>query len=200
MARPPKAPRTLKGRALALLAQREQSRVELRRKLLRHALAEEALAEGSLAEGAQGEDDLAEDALGPAQAGHDESPQHDEQDGRESRLPAAARVEALLDWLEAHRYLSEQRFTESRVHARAPRFGNLRIRMELAQHRLELSPEAEQALIESEFERARAVRERKFGALPANAAERARQARFLGARGFSAEVVRRVLRAGGDED
>ena len=42
---------------------------------------------------------------------------------------AAEQVEAVLDWLQAHRYLSEERFVESRVHARAARFGNLRIRL-----------------------------------------------------------------------
>ena len=149
-----KPQRSLKGRALALLAQRDQSRVELRRKLLRHALAE------------------------------DEA----------NAAPAAARVDALLDWLEAQRFLSQQRFAESRVHARAPRFGNLRIRLELAQHQVVLSAEAAQALADSELERARAVRARKFPQSPLTAAERARQTRFLGVRGFSADVVRRVMR------
>jgi regulatory protein len=49
-----KQPRSLKARALQLLAQREQSRTELRRKLLRHARAE--LAE----EAASGDSDAAE--------------------------------------------------------------------------------------------------------------------------------------------
>ena len=66
-------------------------------------------------------------------------------------------VEALLDWLEANRFLSAERFVESRVHARAARFGNLRIRPELAQHGVALSPEAAQALAESELQRAAAV-------------------------------------------
>ena len=43
-----KAPLSLKGRALTLLAQREQSASELRRKLLRHARADE-VAEGDAA-------------------------------------------------------------------------------------------------------------------------------------------------------
>ena len=113
----------------------------------------------------------------------------------DSESPApAARVEALLDWLEAHKYLSQERFVESRVHARAARFGNLRIRQELQQHEAALSAEAAQALKDSELQRARQVRERKFAQVPAGAAEQARQARFLAGRGFSAEVIRRVLR------
>lgn len=117
-------------------------------------------------------------------------------DGTESDATddPATRVDALLDWLEAHRYLSEERFAESRVHARAGRFGNLRIRQELAQHQVALTPAAEQALKDTEMARAREVWQRRYGAPATSAAERARHARFLTGRGFSAETVRRVLR------
>jgi len=158
----------LKGRALQWLAQREQSRAELRRKLVPHALAEDAAA--------------AEAGSPPAE------------------FAPAARVEAVLDWLEAHQYLSQERFVESRVHARAARFGNLRIRQELKQHQVALSPEAALVLRESELQRARAVRDRKFAAWPQSAQQRAKQARFLAGRGFSAEVIGRVLRSPADPD
>lgn len=108
-----------------------------------------------------------------------------------------ARVVEVLDWLEAHRYLCEQRFTESRIHVRAARHGNLRIQQELAQHGIALDPQAAQALKASEVDRARDVWSRKFDAPAADAAGRARQARFLTGRGFSAETVRRVLRETG---
>ncbi|WP_235971506.1 regulatory protein RecX [Azohydromonas caseinilytica] len=112
---------------------------------------------------------------------------------------AESAVEELLDWLQAQRYLSEQRFAESRVHARAGRFGNLRIRQELAQHGVALDAEATQRLRDTELERCRAVWARKFGAEPpADAAARARQMRFLAGRGFSADVIRRVLQASED--
>ena len=154
---------SLKGRALQLLAQRDQSRVELRAKLLRYAAAEvRARAEG--------------------EAGDDEGE------------PRQGEVDALLDWLEAHRYLSAERFVESRVHAREARFGNRRIRAELAQHGVTLSAEAASALAESELQRAAAVRERRFAAPPGDAGERAAQARFLAGRGFSPEVIQRLLR------
>ena len=111
----------------------------------------------------------------------------------------------MLDWLEAHQHLSQERFVESRIHARAPRFGNLRIRQELKQHQVALPPQAAQALRDSELQRALAVRERKFDAPPSNLAERARQARFLAGRGFSPDVIVRALRgsvraAADDED
>ena len=167
-----KPQRSLKARALRWLAQREQSRAELRRKLMPHALAEaEAEAEAM-----------------PAAAVSMSAP-------LSGQTSPAARVDAVLDWLEAHQHLSQERFVESRIHARAPRFGNLRIRQELKQHQVLLPPLAAQGLRDTELERARAVRERKFGAPPENVGERARQARFLAGRGFSPDVIGRVLRA-----
>jgi len=153
--------RSLKSRALQLLAQRDQSRLELRRKLLGHARHREA---------------------DPA-AGADVDPS-----------AVVAEVDALLDWLEANRFLSDVRFAESRVHARAQRFGVQRIRSDLAQHAVELSPDLAASLAASEIERAAAVRARRFAAPPASAAEHAAQSRFLLGRGFSPEIVQRLMR------
>ncbi len=158
--------RSLKSRALQLLAQRDQSRLELRRKLLRHAR--------------DCDSDGAADRDGDAAVA--------------AVAAAAEQVEALLDWLEAKRFLSSERFVESRVHAREARFGNLRIRSELAQHDLALSPEIAARLAETELSRASAVRERRFIAPPRDAAERAAQSRFLAARGFSPELIHRLMR------
>jgi len=156
-----KAERSLKSRALQALAQRDQSRLELRGKLLRQARSREA----------------------DAAAGADVDP-----------AAIEAEVDALLDWLEANRFLSDARFAESRVHARAKRFGVQRIRSELAQHAVELSPELAASLAASEIERAAGVRARRFASLPASAAERAAQSRFLLGRGFSPELVQRLMR------
>ena len=169
---------SLKGRGLALLAQRDHSRIELKHKLMPHARAEVEQARASEHRG--GKDEPHSDADMDADA--------------VAVVPAADRVAEVLDWLQSHRFLSEERFAESRVHARAPKFGNLRIRHELSQHGVTLTPEALQQLAQTEFERAREVRQRKFETPPANATEQARQARFLAARGFSADVVGRLMR------
>jgi regulatory protein len=179
---------SLKGRALQWLAQREHSRLELRRKLMRQARA----------------DLLARLAAHPTQAGdvHDSTHQPQADVDASAAGPAAAsiadEVDALLDWLQSHRYLSEERFVESRVYARQSRFGNLRIRQELSQHAVELTADLSADLMQSEHERARAVRQRKFGDAAASLSDRARQARFLAGRGFSAEVIWQVLRELGD--
>ncbi len=128
-----------------------------------------------------------------AQGASDDSPVADEAHGPE-------RIDALLDWLEAEKYLSRERFGESRVRVRAARYGNLRIRQELQQHEITLDDAAAQALAQSELERARALAARRFAAPAADLAERARQARFLIGRGFSHEVVRQVTRATADDE
>ena len=112
----------------------------------------------------------------------------------------AAEVESLLDWLAEHRYLSEARFIESRVHARAARFGQRRIAHELGQHGATLDADTAERLRASEFARAQALWTRRFGAEPAaDAALRAKQMRFLAGRGFASDVIRRVVK-GSDED
>lgn len=180
-----KQPLSLKGRALAWLAQREHSEAELRRKLLRHARAEAAAKErlpgAAHPAGGVGVEDAADAAAAESDAADD----------------AESRVGAVIAWLHAHHYLSEERFVESRVHARSARYGNLRIRQELAQHGLSLPPDAAQALKDSELERAAAVWQRKFDSPAADPAGRARQARFLAQRGFSPEIIARVLRQAG---
>jgi regulatory protein len=170
---------SLKAKAVAYLAQREHSRIELRRKLLAWIARRARVAAAS---------PLAADASAPLPA------------DASAPLPGEAEVDALLDALAHQGLLSAERFVETRVHARAARFGNLRIRHELSQHGLELDPEQARTLAESEFSRARAVWTRRYGSPPQDAAERARQMRFLAARGFSADVVRRVVGGEAAED
>ena len=179
------AARSLRSRALQLLAQRDQSQAELRRKLLAHVRESKRRASLQTPDGA-----AAPDRPVSNEGDSGEPPSHD----------GAAEVDAVLAWLEARRFLSDDRFAESRATARASRYGNVRIRLELARHDVALTPEAEQALVESELARAKAVRNRKFSALPSSAAERARQTRFLMARGFSGDVIRRLLRSAGEND
>lgn len=116
--------------------------------------------------------------------------------------PHADPPEALapvLDELQAKGFINEARVADSLVHRKAERFGAARVRAELQAKGLstELVDGAVQQLRASEAERAQAVWARKFGAPPRDPAERARQMRFLAARGFAAEVVRRVVPAFG---
>ncbi len=174
----PRPTLSLKAKALSLIAQREQSRLELRRKLLAHI---DRLARAA--------------AHAPAAANGSAVP-----DDSPSDPPDERQVDELLEWLTAKDLLSAERFVETRVTARATRFGNLRIRQELAQHGLEVDEQTDSSLKASELPRAHAVWAKRFGAPAADAAGRAKQMRFLAARGFSAETVRRVVKGEGAED
>jgi regulatory protein len=107
-----------------------------------------------------------------------------------------------LDELERKGYLNEQRAAESLVHRRAAQYGAARLRQEMQDKGLarELIERTLAGLQDSELARAREVWRRRFEALPADAKERAKQTRFLLARGFSGEVVRRVLGSDSVED
>ena len=104
-------------------------------------------------------------------------------------------LDAVLEALRLGGWLSEQRFAESLVHRKASRQGTRRILNELRQHHLPETTISEVAkqLEGSEFERARAVWLKKYGVAPADAKEYARQFRYMAARGFRADGLRRIL-------
>jgi regulatory protein len=138
---------SLKARALRLLARREHSREELRRKLAPHV--------------AEGED-----------------------------------VEALLDDLVKRGWLSDVRFAEQSIRAKARRFGPLK----LAQHLRAKGVDEEtiargfRAAVADGVSSMESVWQSRFHAAPADERERARQVRFLQGRGFALEEVLHFLR------
>ncbi|WP_334157122.1 recombination regulator RecX [Oryzomicrobium sp.] len=143
--------RSLRERAVALLARREHSRSELARKLAPHAESREEL-------------------------------------------------DRLLDELAARKLLSDDRYAEMRVTVRAGRYGNQRLRQELATAGVDDATIATAlAQADDESSRAKSVWQKKFGTPAADAAERAKQMRFLAQRGFSMEIIRRVVRGLDDE-
>ncbi|TDM05832.1 MAG: recombination regulator RecX [Ideonella sp. MAG2] len=178
---------SLKAQALALLARREYSRSELHKRLLAHA---RKLAAAAAQVPPVDPWDHEAAAAQPTPTPLAEAP---------SAEALHAEVEAVLDWLAARQYQSDVRFVEARVNARVARHGERRIRHELAQHGLALDAETAQQLRSSEVQRAHEVWQKRFGSIAADAQERERQMRFLAARGFSAETVRRVV-GGRDPD
>lgn len=113
---------------------------------------------------------------------------------------SADALDRLLGELEARKLLSDRRFTEVMTRSRGERFGAARVKQELRARGVAdaLVREAVGELSRTELQRAREIWRRKFGTPPADAAERARQMRFLAQRGFNAEVIRRVV--GGKDD
>ena len=107
-------------------------------------------------------------------------------------------IEQLLDALAARGWLSEARFAESRANTLARKFGSRKIEHDLRSRGVsaEVVEQAVERALMQELENCRAAWQRKFGALPQDAAERGRQMRFLAGRGFSAGAVRQVLKTG----
>jgi regulatory protein len=105
-------------------------------------------------------------------------------------------VAQALDELAAKGFISDARVVQSVVHQRAPRMGAARVKQELVNKGIapEAIAEAVAGLRDTELARAREVWRRRFDALPLDARERGRQARFLLARGFASTVVARVLK------
>lgn len=112
----------------------------------------------------------------------------------------ADEIAALLDDLERENLLSNQRYAESLANSRAGRHGSLRVKADLRDKGVPeaLVAEAVRTARANDLEAARAVWAKKFGGPPVDAAERAKQMRFLAGRGFPLDVVRRVV--GGDDD
>ena len=107
-----------------------------------------------------------------------------------------------LDELQAKDFINEQRVVDSVVHRRSPKLGTQRIRQELQAKGLapEAVAEAVAQLRTTEVDRAREVWRKKFGNSPADAAQRAKQMRFLATRGFGGDAIRKVVSGGSDED
>jgi regulatory protein len=138
----------LRARALRLLARREHSRAELRRKLAVHA-----------EEGAD--------------------------------------LEALLDDFTKRGWLSEERFVEQAVRAKARKYGPLKIAHHLREKGIDEAG-VERGLAQAKTEEGEALAaawRARFGRPPQDEGERARQVRFLQQRGFPLEAVLRFLRS-----
>jgi regulatory protein len=108
-------------------------------------------------------------------------------------------LNAVLDELEKRNWLSDARATTQWVDAKRGRFGSQRIAHELRQKGIpeNLISDAMPQLKETELEAVREVWQRKFGVQPGDSREKAKQIRFLQSRGFSMEVIFKVLRHDG---
>jgi regulatory protein len=111
-------------------------------------------------------------------------------------------LDAVLDELEKRNWLSDARAATQWVDAKRGRFGTQRIAHELRQKGIaeNLIADAIPQLKETELDAAREVWQKKFGVLPQDAKEKARQIRFLQSRGFGLETAFKVLGASDRED
>ena len=180
---------SLKGKALRCLSQREHSRAELQGKLLRHAI--QALRKsmapraGSAAAATVAADDAGADA-----------------DAHTQKALQKRAIEKVLDDLAASGLQSDTRAAESLARTKSSRYGEHRLRQQLQARGLdsELVAHTVGQTKATEFQRAQDLWRRRFGEPTQDVAERARQTRFLSARGFDSDVIRRVVRGADDRD
>ena len=102
---------------------------------------------------------------------------------------------AILDELAAKGWLSDARFAEQVIRSRARRFGPLKVAHDLRAKGVDAEAIAAglRAAGVDGVARIEAVWKSRFRAPPVDAREKARQARFLGGRGFASEDILRFL-------
>jgi regulatory protein len=111
-------------------------------------------------------------------------------------------IDAVLANLAERGVLSDVRAAESYLRSHGARFGAAKLKQTLRAKGVDddtITAGMEEAGLADEFDRARVIWQRKFRDLPADKREWARQARFLQSRGFSVDVIRRLLKPAQDE-
>jgi regulatory protein len=101
----------------------------------------------------------------------------------------------VLDELVKHGWLSDTRAASQLVDSKRSRFGMQRIAYELRQKGISenLIVESMPELKDSELDTALKVWQRKFGNIALDEKEKAKQIRFLQSRGFSMDIIFKVL-------
>jgi regulatory protein len=111
-------------------------------------------------------------------------------------------LDALLAALKQGKQLSDERYAEGRANQLSRKFGAARVRRELVAKGVEREAAARFAadVEKTDLQRARSILERKYRTPATAPKERARRARFLQSRGFSADVIRRSLAPAATEE
>ena len=110
---------------------------------------------------------------------------------------SAAALEQVLDFLVEKKSQSDLRYAEERARVLSRKFGPARIRHELRAKGI-AGEIVESIRADGELERAREILNRRYRQPPATREERAKRARFLQGRGFSSDVIVRLVLDRGD--
>jgi len=101
-------------------------------------------------------------------------------------------IETVLDELATKRQLSDERYADARANWLGRKYGAAKIRQDLKAHGV-AEAVIQGVSAEGDLEKAKAILARKYRALAINRDEKAKRARFLQSRGFSYEIIRKVL-------
>jgi len=106
-------------------------------------------------------------------------------------------LQSLISGLQQKNQLSEERFAEERARSLSRKYGAARIRQDLRAKGV--SDELISRVTgEGELERARAILERKYRSVATTREEKAKRMRFMQSRGFSSEIIFKLLSARSD--
>lgn len=109
---------------------------------------------------------------------------------------------AVLDELEARNFINPERVAQSLAWRRGSKLGTARVIQEMRSKGLDDDTvrAATTELRATERQRAHAIWRQRFGAPAETPQEKLKQMRFLASRGFSGDVVRKVISGQGDEE
>ncbi len=102
----------------------------------------------------------------------------------------------VINELERQGFFSEERFANSFARNKGSKFGLLRLKQELAGHKLEpqLAEKVLTGLKVTELQRCRDVWKRRFSDPPESIEDKAKQHRFLMQRGFGSDTILKLFR------
>jgi regulatory protein len=104
-------------------------------------------------------------------------------------------IDTVLNELAGSGLQSDARFVESYVRSQAVKLGAVRLRQTLRNKGVSAELIVGHVTeLPDELERARTIWQKKFAAPPTDRSEWAKQARFLQGRGFSVEIIRKLLK------
>ena len=107
-------------------------------------------------------------------------------------------LEGLLSGLKQKNQLSEERFAEERARQLSRKYGAARIRQDLKAKGVSEELISRFSSSENEMQKAKEILERKYRTPAATREEKAKRMRFLQSRGFSSEIIFKLLSARGD--
>lgn len=112
-------------------------------------------------------------------------------------------IKSVVDEMVSNKYLNEERFIENFIYSKSKKYGSLKVK-HLLQAKVsdqELVNDIYQEAEIDELAVARQIWERKFkGEVITNANDRAKQIRFMLSRGFSLDLILKLLKAGPSMD
>ena len=107
-------------------------------------------------------------------------------------------LENLISGLKQKNQLSEERFAEERARRLSRKYGAARIRQDLKAKGVSEELISRFSSSENEMQKAKEILERKYRTPAATREEKAKRMRFLQSRGFSSEIIFKLLSARSD--